>query len=290
MQFSLGPVLYFWPKSAMEAFYRQATESSADIVYLGETVCGKRRELRLPDYLQLAHQLRESGKQVVLSTMTLIESPADLRELRRYCHNGEFLVEVNDFGAVGLLREQGLPFVAGAALNCYHQHSLRQLVDMGLQRWVVPVELSREWLESVLVQPEVQAVREQFTVEVFGFGHMPLAWSARCFTARSEDRPKDRCDLCCIKYPSGRPVHNREGARLFNLNGIQTQSGERYNLINELPGMTQLVDIVRLSPQPDETFQWLACFREKAAGGERITLPDTDCNGYWHKLAGIRQL
>ena len=71
-------------------FYRTAAESSLDIIYLGETVCPKRRELRLEDYIAIAHQLREAGKEVVLSSMTLLESPADLRELNRYCDNGEF--------------------------------------------------------------------------------------------------------------------------------------------------------------------------------------------------------
>lgn len=274
----------------MLAFYREAAASDVDIVYLGETVCPKRRELRLEDYVALGHELREAGKQVVLSGMTLLESPADLRELRRYCDNGEFLVEANDFGAIGLLRESGLPFVAGAAINVYNQHGLRQLVDMGLQRWLMPVELSREWLGQVLRQPEVQAVRDRFEVEVFGFGHMPLAWSARCFTARSENLPKDQCELCCIKYPSGRPVYNQEGIRLFTLNGIQTQSGDRYNLVNDVPGMKGLVDMVRLSPQPDGTFDWLERFRQNLEGDQGVKLGELDCNGYWHKLAGIEQV
>src|SRR5690554_355404 len=130
MKFSLGPILYFWPQQKVEAFYKEAAESSVDIVYLGETVCAKRRELRLADYLRIAHQLREAGKEVVLSTMTLLESPADLRELRRYCDNGEFMIEANDFGAIGLLQEQGLLFATGAAINCYNHHSLRRLVAM----------------------------------------------------------------------------------------------------------------------------------------------------------------
>lgn len=71
-------------------FYRQAAESAVDIVYLGETVCSKRRELKFADWLQVAHELREAGKQVVLSTMTLLEAPSELRELRKYCDNGEF--------------------------------------------------------------------------------------------------------------------------------------------------------------------------------------------------------
>lgn len=290
MKFSLGPILYFWPKAQVVDFYREAAASAVDVVYLGETVCAKRRELRLPDYVTIAHQLREAGKQVVLSTMTLLESPADLRELRRYCDNGEFLIEANDFGAVGLLHQQRLPFVAGAAINCYNHQTLRRLVSMGLQRWLMPVELSRDWLVKILEQPEIDDVRACFEVEVLAFGHLPLAWSARCFTARSENRAKDECNLCCIKYPHGREVHNQEGERLFVLNGIQTLSGDRYNLVNAIAGMKGLVDILRLSPQQQDTFAWLERFHANYQHAQQIPLEPGDCNGYWHRLAGIRQV
>lgn len=290
MKFSLGPILYFWPRSTVQAFYNDVANSSADVVYLGETVCAKRRELRLRDYLAIAHQLREAGKEVVLSTMTLLESPADLRELRRYCDNGSFIIEANDFGAIGLLQEQGLPFVAGAAINCYNHHTLRRLITMGMQRWLMPVELSRDGLETILQQPEIQDIRDCFEVEVFSFGHLPLAWSARCFTARSENRSKDECNLCCLSYSHGRAVNSQEGERLFLLNGIQTQSGDRYNLINALPTMTGLVDVVRISPQEEGTLEWLERFRTHYHDGASTTLPKSDCNGYWYRLAGIRQL
>lgn len=290
MKFSLGPILYYWPKSTVEAFYQKAAESEADLVYLGETVCSKRRELKLSDYLNLAHQLREAGKGVVLSTMTLLESPADLRELRRYCDNGDFLVEANDVGAIEQLQTQGLGFAAGGAINCYNPGSLQGLLSMGLQRWLVPVELSRDWLVQILADPAIRALRHTFEVEVFGFGHMPLAWSARCFTARSYNVPKDECGLCCIQHPEGRPVHNLEGQRIFTLNGVQTLSGSRNNLINDLPGMAGLVDVVRISPQPDVTFDWLTRFRAAHHSGQRQELEPCDVNGYWHKVEGIRHL
>lgn len=76
MKFSLGPILYFWPKQQAFDFYQQAAESDVEHVYLGETVCSKRRELKLDDYLAIAHMLREAGKKVTLSTMTLLEAPA----------------------------------------------------------------------------------------------------------------------------------------------------------------------------------------------------------------------
>lgn len=289
MKFSLGPVLYFWPKKKMQSFYQQAAESNVDIVYLGEAVCSKRRELKFDDYMEIAHMLREAGKQVCLSTMTLLEAPSELRELRRYCDNGDFMVEANDVGAIGVLNENKLPFVAGAAISIYNHHSLRRMVNMGMKRWVMPVELSGDWLAGLLAESIVADVRDCFETELFSFGHMPLAWSARCFTARSEQRHKDQCELCCIKYPDGRVVDSQDGQRVFVLNGVQTQSGDRYNLINQLPSMRDTVDVVRLSPQSEGTFDWLEKFRDNVAGKAPQTLDKNDCNGYWLKLAGMVQ-
>lgn len=287
MQFSLGPILYFWPKTQILDFYRQAAESAFDIIYLGETVCSKRRELKFEDYMQIAHMLREAGKQVCLSSMTLLESPSELREMRKYVSNGEFMLEANDVGAVAMLHEAGLPFIAGAAINCYNQHSLRKLISMGLKRWVMPVELSGDWLAQVLNEGIIQDVRSCFETEVFSFGHLPLAWSGRCFTARSENRAKDQCELCCINYPKGREVKSQDGTQVFVLNGIQTQSGFRYNLINQLPGMRNIVDVVRLSPEPNETFEWLEKFRANLTGVATQPLSSLESNGYWLNLAGM---
>lgn len=289
MKFSLGAIQYFWPKQVVQNFYRQAADSAVDIVYLGETVCSKRRELKYEDYMELAHMLREAGKQVCLSTMTLLEAPSELRELRRYCDNGEFLVEANDVGGISLLQENQLPFIAGPAINCYNHHSVRRLLNMGMTRWVVPVELSRDWLQDLLGQTLITDVRGCFETEVFAFGHMPLAWSGRCFTARSENRPKDQCELCCIQYPEGRTVTSQDGQQVFVLNGIQTQSGTRYNLVNQLGSMQGLVDVVRLSPQLDDTFDWLEKFRANQHGETQVPLAKLDSNGYWLKLAGLVQ-
>lgn len=49
MRYSLGSVLYYWPRTVLEDFYHQAAQSEADIIYLGESVCSKRRELKPAD-------------------------------------------------------------------------------------------------------------------------------------------------------------------------------------------------------------------------------------------------
>ena len=288
MKFSLGPVQYFWPKAQMQDFYQQAAESDIDIVYLGETVCSKRREFKLSDYINQAHLLRDAGKQVCLSSMTLLESPNELRELRKYVDNGDFQVEANDLGAVAMLQQSGIGFIAGAAINCYNQHTLKHLVDSGMTRWVLPVELSQDWLDELLATDEVKRIRSHFTIELLGFGHLPLAWSGRCFTARSENRSKDQCELCCIKYPQGREVTSQDGTQVFVLNGIQTQSGFRYNLINQLPALKERIDILRISPQTNHTFDWLGKFKANLSGAAPYRLETNESNGYWLKLAGMQ--
>ncbi len=290
MKLSLGPSLFFWPKNDVEAYYQQALTSKADIIYLGETVCSKRRELRAKDWINLAKELASnSNKQIVLSTMTLLESPAEIQTLRRLCANGELLIEANDLSAVQMMHEQQLPFVAGPAINCYNIATLKVLLKQGMSRWVMPVELSGDWLRTLLQQAEQENIRDQFECEVFAWGYMPLAYSARCFTARSEDRPKDDCQYCCINYPQGRKMDSREGERVFILNGIQTMSGYQYNLVNEVPEMASIgVDIARISADSEQAFTMLDRFGKQLVHAEKYPLDGVEeCNGYWHKIAGM---
>ncbi|AOE40040.1 MULTISPECIES: U32 family peptidase [Pantoea] len=288
MQYALGPVLWYWPTDTLEDFYQQAARSSADIIYLGEAVCSKRRATPYARWMALARELAASGKQVVLSTLALLQSPSELKELQRYVENGEFLIEANDIGTVNMAAERHLPFVAGPTLNVYNADTLQLLVKEGMTRWCMPVEMSRDWLLQLLEQCETRGIRQQFEVEVLGYGHLPLALSARCFTARSENRAKDDCETCCINYPTGRRVNSQEGQQVFVLNGIQTMSGYCYNLGNDLAGMRGQVDCIRLSPQDVTTLAEIDRFRANENGHAPLMVAKgSDCNGYWRKLAGM---
>lgn len=288
MKYSLGPVLWYWPKETLEAFYDAAAQSEAGIIYLGESVCSKRRDTRFADWLNMAKTLATSGKQVVLTTLGLVQSPSELTELKRYVDNGEFLIEANDVGTLTLAQEAGVPFVAGPALNIYNAVALQMLLKMGMTRWCMPVELSRDWLAQLLTQCDELGIRRAFEVEVLSYGYLPLAWSARCFSARAENRSKDECQTCCIHYPHGRPVRTQEDQQVFVLNGIQTMSGYCYNLGNDLLSMQGLVDIVRLSPQGNDTLTMIARFRANETGKQPLSLAHhADCNGYWQRVAGL---
>ncbi len=287
MKFSMGNIQFYWDKQSTTDFYQQVADSSVEYVYLGESVCSKRRELRLDDWLEVGRELSKKGKAVVLSSLALLEAKSELATLKKVCFNGELEVEANDFGAVEILSEAKVPFVAGAALNIYNQHDLKVLLDRGMTRWIAPVELSRDWLVNLSKGCEEIGIKDKFETEVYGYGYLPLAYSARCFTARSEDRPKDQCNLCCIKYPEGRKIDSQEGLELFRMNGIQTMSGSIQNLINDLPSMAGLVDIVRISPHSMEAIEWVDKFRNALVDKTRMPL-EGFCNGYWHKIEGMK--
>jgi len=287
MKLSLGPILYYWPIDQVRAFYTQAKDWPVDIVYLGEVVCSKRRELRLLDWLKIADMLEAAGKEVVLSTLALLEAESELKALQKICDNGDFKVEANDMAAVHLINSR--PFVAGPHLNIYNVSSLELMQETGAIRWVMPVELSAKTLG------ELQAQRPAgLETEVFAYGHMPLAFSARCFTARAHNVPKDACELRCIEYPVGMPLQTQEDQELFLINGIQLQSGLASNLLGEVDTLRELkVDVLRLSPQLEGMQQVVTAF-DAARNGKQSKAIDnlmaagTEwCNGYWHGEAGM---
>ncbi len=289
MKLSLGPNLFYWPKQTTLDFYAAIAEQPVDIVYLGETVCSKRREMRLKDWLEVAERLTAAGKEVVISTLALMEAESEMLALRRICENGQFAVEANDMAAVQILSKAGLPFVTGPSINIYNAPVLQQLQGSGMKRWVMPVELGAETLRELLEASRTagQALPE---TEVFAYGRLPLAYAARCFTARYRNLPKDNCGLCCIDYPDGLLMSSQEGKQMFTINGIQTLSGEHYNLEHELPAMQAIgVDIVRLSPQSDGMEAVIQRFADRLNGAVANTIPlvDSQCNGYWYGQPGM---
>ncbi len=297
MKLSLGPVLFFWPKRYILDFYESMLNSPLDTIYLGETVCSKRRELRTAEWLELAKHLSASGKEVVLSSLALLMADSELSTLKTLCDNAEVKIEANDMSAVQLLSERRLPFVCGPSINIYNARTLQLLHKQGAVRWVMPVELSAQCLDGILSEAKTLGFKEHIETEVFSYGHLPLAYSARCFTARYLDLPKDDCRFSCIQYPEGLQANSQEQQALFTLNGIQTQSASIYNLRRQLPQMADLgVDVVRISPRYEGTEDVIQSFSEtlKTLGNEQdkqtIPLHDLDCNGFWFGQPGMNRI
>ncbi|KPZ72016.1 Peptidase family U32 [Shewanella sp. P1-14-1] len=296
MKISLAPVSYCWDKASIEDFYQQAANSQIDTVYLGETVCSRRRFLKFKDYLELAHMLKSHGKNVVLSTMALIEAQSELTELKKHIDNGEFSIEANDMAAVQLARQANIPFICGPTINNYNRASLDILQTMGMKRFVMPYELSKAWLKSVISEP----TKASFEVEVMGHGYIPLAHSARCFTAKHFGLNKDNCETICRQHPKGILAQTQEQQSLLRLNGIQTQSAAHLDLTSEIADMIAMgVNFFRVSPndihdikRADELVSLISHLKNHSSEADNKTTSSNvnACNGYWFGQAGLQQV
>lgn len=287
---TLGPLPYYWPREQTLAFYRDVAGWPVDVVYLGETVCSRRHELRLADWIDIGAQLSGAGKEVVLSTLGLIESEADLRAVRGVVEQSpRFRVEANDMNAVNLLAGRG-PFVAGPFLNVYNADTLALLQDAGAVRWVAPIELPAAGIATLL-----RELAAPIEVEVIAHARLPLAMSARCFTARYHNLSKDHCEFRCVRHPDGIALATQDGEPLFTMNGIQTQSAQPMTLLAELPRFAELgIGFARIGPQSIGTARVVALFdavrRGELAASEALAQARASepvaANGYWHGNPG----
>jgi len=295
LKLALGPNQYYWPRQAMLDFYASIVDSPVDIVYLGETVCARRHELRMDDWLEIGQVMADAGKEVVISTLPLIESASDLKALRKLTDQAGFRIEANDMAAVNQLDQAGIEgWIAGPTLNVFTPQTLGWLQDMGARRWVAPPEMSRADLTAL-----VRACPRPPQVEVTAYGRLPLAYSARCFTARHFNLQKDTCEFRCLQFADGIRLHTREGEPFLTLNGIQTQSAQVHNLLADLPGVADAgVGILRILPQGEHTADIITLFDETrrqvldpqlAFEHSHAYMTDAPCNGFWHGRAGVEQ-
>ena len=299
MKLALGPLLYYWPHQSVLDFYADMAEAPLDAVYLGETVCSRRHELRLEDWLEVGKVLAAAGKEVVMSTQGLIESESDLKVLRRIVRQSAegdpgFRVEANDMGAVRLLTEAGVKdWIAGPTLNIFNPSTLQLMIDSGATRWAVAPEMAGAALAEVR-----GALAAPIETEVFAYGRLPLAHSARCFTARHFNLQKDTCEFRCLSIMDGITLRTREGAPFLTLNGVQTQSARVHNLLGDLPAVRASAEVLRISPQGAHTRQIVELFRAALDGSRNPTdalaasrewMLEEPCNGFWHGRAGVEQ-
>ena len=288
MRLALGPLLYYWPRAQVLRFYEEVAASAADVVYLGEVVCSRRHELAFDDWLSIGEALAAAGKEVVLSAQALTESEGDLKLVRRIAGNGRYRVEANDWGAVHLLAGQA-GWVAGPHLNVYNGRTAALLAEMGATRWVAPFETTRDLVAGMWAA----TLSSGMETELFVHGRVPLALSARCFSARRVERQKEDCAYACLEYPDGITLRTQEGTPFLALNGVQTQSAEVYSLASEIGTIRKMcVQVVRVSPQSQGTVQVLETWKRVIDGA----LPETGAaeafnaaktvNGFWHGRPG----
>lgn len=293
LKLSLGPIQFFWPKSDVFDFYQQAAVWPVDIIYLGEIVCARRQEVRVDDWLALAKDLASTGKEIVLSSQVLLETEIDLRRLRKFAENAQFKIEANDLGAAKLARDNGLPFVAGATLNIYNEETLAFFQQLGAARWMAPVEMTAKQIATVMQKSS------RVSCEILAWGQVPLAYSARCFTARHYNLRKDLCEFKCQEHPDGLLLKTREGQPFLTLNGIQTMSAGCTALIDHYAELQSAgVGVLRMSPQSTYMKEIVQVHAQVVRGEKtpaeamsdlRPLAPGALVDGFWRGCAGAVQ-
>ncbi|MAM10844.1 MAG: U32 family peptidase [Rhizobiaceae bacterium] len=242
-QLTLGPVYYLWDGPKWRDFYfRIADEAPVSRVIVGETVCSKRQHFIDPHMDEVIDRLEAAGKEVVISTYALVTLTRETRKLRAIAAESERLIEVNDLSAFMYLDSR--PHTVGPLVNVYNAATARLLKTRGATALCLPPELPMSSIAAIAGDdPGIE-------LEVFAFGRVPLAISARCAHARSKGKIKDNCSFVCGEEPDGLDVRTLDRQPFLSLNGVQTMSHTCQSLIGELDELRRAgIRRFRLSPQ-----------------------------------------
>ncbi|OWV97580.1 protease [Rhizobium sp. R72] len=290
LKLTLGPLLYLWSTARWRDFYFQiADEAPVDVVVVGETVCSKRLHFMESEFAAVVERLEAAGKEVRLSTLALVTLDREASYQRSLVDDDTRLVEANDLSALQMLK--GRSHAIGPFVNVYNGAAAKVLARNGAREICLPPELPAASVAQITKScPGIG-------FELFAFGRIPLAISARCAHARSKGRTKDNCQFVCQEDPDGLLVNTLSGQPFLALNGVQTVSHSCQALLDE-PGETLSLGIrsLRLSPQNCDMSAVARVYRDlldssigskQAAFRLRDIHPDLPLsNGFHHGRAG----
>jgi collagenase-like PrtC family protease len=290
MQLTLGPVLYHWqPERWRDFYFRIADEAPVDTVVVGEAVCSKRTPFKQDHIPAVVERLESAGKRVLHASLILVSLPRERRQTRELMQAQEAQVEINDLTCLASVGQR--PFSVGPFVNVYNEATAGFLAGRGASRICLPPELP---LPAVAA---IAAALPGVAIEVFAFGKVPLAISARCYHARAHKLTKDNCRFVCEQDPDGMPVATLDGAGFLSVNGVQTLSHGAASLIGDIPALRAAgVAALRLSPQSCDMVAVARLFREALDGPVDLReaehrlgelYPDVPlANGFLHAVPG----
>ncbi|MEZ5840857.1 MAG: U32 family peptidase [Hyphomicrobiales bacterium] len=289
---TLGPILFNWSAERYRDFYaRIADEAPVERVFIGEAVCSKREPFQTEVMAEAIERLEAAGKEVVVSTLALVTLKRERKRLLETAEAVEGLVEANDVSALGALG--GRPHVAGPFLNVYNEATVAMLAGNGATTVCLPPELPLASIATIASASRDLGV----DIEVFAFGRIPLAVSARCYHARVHGLSKDSCQYVCDRDPDGLDVDTLDGQKFLAINGIQTMSQTWAGLVADLPRLVAAgVTAFRLSPQTSDMVAVARIYREVLDGAldpqeamerlRRLAPEATFSNGFLDGVAG----
>ncbi len=293
MRLTLGPVLFNWAPEAWRDFhFRIADEAPVDRVIIGEVVCSKRSPFFADHLPAVAERLVAAGKEVVFASLALVTLERERRAIAELAADRTVLMEANDVSALPMLA--GRPHLIGPFVNVYNEATAQWLGARGARSICLPPELPGASIAAIAAAGGVP-------VEVFAFGRVPLAISARCYHARVHGLHKDNCRFVCDQDPDGMDVETLDREPFLAVNGLQTLSHRCASLVGALPALRGMgVASLRLSPQHCDMVAVARVFRdvavgrmETAAGREALAAlyPFAPfSNGFLHGKAGMAQV
>lgn len=285
MRLSVGSAPSNWGEEKLRSFYRELAASPVDMVYVGETICPD-RSCFSPGFLkEICDDLTRAGKEVYASSLILVK---DQKQYRAFADLVQQVkrAEINSPAFLALARRY--PAAGGMFLNVYNSAAARVLARNMIERIVLPCELGLEAISTI-------AKRSPVAVEVVVHGHIPIATSITCTTARCLNVDDDNCEKVCRRYPEGMTLRAGD-LPMFRIDGPQTLSAATFCLVEYLPELQQAgVDTVRILPQGNHTVRVAHIYRDvlddsrktRDALEELSALSNTGlCNGWFHGKAG----
>jgi O2-independent ubiquinone biosynthesis protein UbiV len=257
---TLGPLLFNWSPDRWRDFYaRIADEAPVDRVCLGEVVCSKRLPFIVDLFAAAVERLQRAGKTVVMSSLALPTLLRERRQVTELIAIPGVTIEINDLSVLAQLAGQS--FAVSPLVNVYNEGTLAFLKSCGAVHVCLPPEMP---LEAVAA---LTPLADGVTLEVWAFGRLPLAISARCYHARIQGLAKDSCQFVCGADPDGLPVDTLDGEHFLAVNGVQTMSHSYADLSGDLDALARAgIRSLRLSPQSCDMIAVAQIFRDAAEG------------------------
>jgi putative protease len=141
----------------------------------------------------LADELRERGVSLRLRTPTVVR-PEERRPIQKWLDLGLPIVS-GHLGLVAELGREGGDVVADYAVNCFNQHTARELFALGAKRIVLSIELTTDEMIAL------SAPWEGAGFDVFLYGRPEGMTIEHCVLSAAFDREPTTCrDLCVQKH------------------------------------------------------------------------------------------
>jgi hypothetical protein len=234
---------------------------------------------------RLCDELTAADKQVYASSLNLVTEQEQYRAFKDIAERLQ-RIEINSPAFLALARRY--PAVTGVFLNVCNSVAADILAGQMVRKVVLPCELSFSSISSI-------AKKAKVATEIVVHGHIPIAISGTCYTARLLGPNGDGCGKRCRDYPEGM-VLEASGQPLFCLDGPQTLSAMTYCLVEYLPELEKAgIDTVRILPQWNHTARIVCIYkdvlehrkhRRDALEELRAISPMGLCNGYFIGKAG----